>query len=123
MEKILVLGASKNPARFSHKAIKILRAKHMTVLAIGHSSGMIADVLISTPPAGYHQSVHTIILYLSKENQTGYYQYILDLNPKQVIFNPGTENPELAEILLVNGIKAILDCAIVLINANRLGVH
>lgn len=119
MQKVLVLGASTNPARFSNKAIKSLRRRKFEVLAIGNMPGRIEDIDISVAPI-LDEQIHTILIYLAKENLEGYYKYILDLHPQQVIFNPGTENPEFKKMLDEEGIKVVMDCALVLINSKKL---
>ncbi|MGB5274760.1 MAG: CoA-binding protein, partial [Flavobacteriaceae bacterium] len=47
------------------------------------------------------------------------YQDILKLNPKRVIFNPGTENPELYRLLEEQGIMAIEACTLVLLATDQ----
>ena len=90
----MVLGASDNPSRYSFLAIKKLRAYQHPVVAVGKKNTKVDDVSISkdhVPETG----VDTITLYLNPKNQVEYYDYILNLNPKRIIFNPGTENDEL----------------------------
>src|SRR3569833_249179 len=95
-KKTVVLGASSNPARYSYLAVQRLRAHDHPVLAIGRRVGTVADVDITKE----HQSesdVDTITLYLNPKNQVEYYDYILGLHPKRIIFNPGTEYEELIQ--------------------------
>jgi len=44
---------------------------------------------------------------------------LLELNPKRVIFNPGTENKLLVEILEKNKIEAIEACTLVLLSTGQ----
>jgi hypothetical protein len=59
----------------------------------------------------------TVTLFLNPERQKKYYEYILSLNPKRIIFNPGTENPELAFLAEENNIQVITGCTIAMITA------
>jgi len=61
------------------------------------------------------QNIDTVTLYLNPKNQKEYYQQIVDLNPRRVIFNPGTENPEFYEILENAGIEVEVACTLVLL--------
>ena len=117
MKKTLVLGASPNPLRFSYKAIKSLLRRDYPVVAVGRNSGLIDDVEILT---GFPkiEDVHTLMLYLNPESQKAYYDYIIGLVPNRIIFNPGTENEELFELAKKNNIKVVVDCGLVMINAD-----
>jgi uncharacterized protein len=118
MNKILVLGASPNPTRFSYKAVKLLVNQNFSVTAIGFRNGFIDNcpIQLNQPRV---EDVHTILLYLGPERQKLYYQYILSLNPKRIIFNPGTENQEFAEMAIGKGIKVIFDCFFVMTEDGR----
>jgi predicted CoA-binding protein len=66
-------------------------------------------------PGQIHNDVDTITLYIGPGVQSGYYDYIIKTNPKRVIFNPGTENAELEEVLRTHGIVPIEACTLVLL--------
>ncbi len=120
MEKTtLVLGASTNPDRFSFKAIKSLQRREVPVIAIGRRDAVIGDLRIIKGMPENTVPIHTVTLYLSAKNQKEYYNYILSLNPVRIIFNPGTTNPELAEMARLKGIEIINDCMLVMINTGR----
>ena len=90
-KKTVVLGASANPSRYSYLAINRLRAHDHPVVAVGKKQGKVGDVEITKdhiPETG----VDTITLYLNPMNQVEYYDYIMNLAPKRIIFNPGSEN-------------------------------
>ncbi|MCW5520275.1 CoA-binding protein [Aureitalea sp. L0-47] len=118
MEKTLVIGATTNPDRYSHIVIHRLRDKGYPVQAIGKSTGTIDDVKIGTEKLPY-EDIHTVSLYLNPKHQPEYYDYIISLNPKRVIFNPGTENPEFSNLLLENGIEVDVACSMVLLASDQ----
>lgn len=114
----LVLGASANPARYSYLAIQRLRAYDHPVVAIGKKTGQVADVNISKdhePSA----NIDTITLYLNPRNQVEYYDYILSLHPKRIIFNPGTENDELIKKARENNIQPVIGCTLVMLSTGQ----
>lgn len=114
-KRTLVLGASPNKNRYSNRAVAQLRSKNFPVIAYGIKPGDIADVKINLTLEKW-EDVDTVSLYLSPKNQIGFYDYILDLNPNRVIFNPGTENFELEELLNEKGIAHEKSCTLVLLS-------
>lgn len=92
MPTTLVIGASTNPERYAYKAVERLSAKGHDVLPLGLKSGKIGTVEILTQAP--QTPVDTVTLYLSPALQTDYFEYILSLHPRRIIFNPGTENPD-----------------------------
>jgi predicted CoA-binding protein len=117
-KKTLVLGASDNPGRYSYLAVTRLRGVGHPVVAIGRKQAKVGDVEIGTdqqPLTG----VDTVTLYLSPQHQKQYYDYILSLHPRRVIFNPGAENPELAILARENGIEPVEGCTLVMLSTGQ----
>lgn len=114
----LVIGASLNPNRYSNIAIKRLRDRQIPVVAIGLRKGEILDVSILTEKTPL-ENIDTITLYLNPKRQEEYYNYIISLKPRRVIFNPGTENMELVKKLKENGIESEIACTLVLLSTNQ----
>jgi uncharacterized protein len=117
-KKTLVLGASDNPSRYSYLAIHRLRHHGHPVVAIGRKNTKVADVTVTRerePAAG----IDTITLYLNPRHQQEYYDYILSLKPKRIIFNPGAENEELTRLARQNGIHPQDACTLVLLSTNQ----
>jgi predicted CoA-binding protein len=120
MEKVtLVLGASPKPERFSYKAILRLQKYNHPVIALGLRDEFIGDIKILKGMPSNLGPVHTITLYLGAPNQKKYYDYILSLKPERIIFNPGTENPELSQLASKSGIVTVNDCVLVMLNSGR----
>jgi len=116
--KTLVLGASLKPDRYSNYAMQKLVLNKIEVVAFGLRAGKVAGIEIDIDLLPY-KGVHTITLYLNSKRQEGYYDYILSLKPERVIFNPGTENPELYTILKKNNIAFEVACTLVLLSTNQ----
>jgi len=114
----LVLGASLNPARYSHLAVKRLRQHDHPVFAIGRRKGMINDVIIETEKKKF-ENINTITFYLNAQHQKEYYDYIISLKPKRLIFNPGAENPELVSLAADHTIQTIEACTLVLLSTGQ----
>jgi len=117
-KKTLVLGASSNPARYSYMAIKSLTNKEHSVVAIGLKEEEVLGVKIQTKQIPF-TNVDTVTLYLNPQRQRDYYNYVVSLEPKRVIFNPGTENPEFFQLLKLNNIKVEVACTLVMLSTKQ----
>ena len=117
-KKTLVLGASANPNRYSFLAINKLRRNGYPVIAVGKKNATVGDVQITTgqEPA---DGIDTVTLYLNAKNQKEYYDYILSLKPKRIIFNPGAENEELEALAKANNIQPMEACTLVLLSTGQ----
>jgi predicted CoA-binding protein len=114
-KKTVVLGASQNPQRYSYLAVNKLRSHGHPVRAIGRREGDLNSIPIEVGHPAI-EDVDTVTLYLNPQNQVPYYDYILSLKPKRIIFNPGTENPELEDLATQNGIETMEACTLVMLS-------
>lgn len=114
-KKTLVLGASNNPSRYSYLATQRLRAHGHPVIAVGKKEGAVGDVPIQKDHVP-EEGIDTVTLYLNPKNQVEYYDYILELQPKRIIFNPGTENDELISKAKENNIEPVIGCTLVMLS-------
>nr|WP_295869937.1 CoA-binding protein [uncultured Chitinophaga sp.] len=114
----VVLGASPNPERYSYLAVNRLTAHGHPVVAIGKRAATIGEVPVITahPPL---ENVDTVTLYMNPLLQKEYYDYILQLRPRRIIFNPGTENDELEELARQHDIKPQEACTLVLLSTGQ----
>ena len=117
-KKTLVLGASLKPERYSNMAVNRLRNYNHEVKAFGLRAGEINGVNIDTELLQY-EDIDTVTLYLNPKRQEDYYDYIISLKPNRVIFNPGTENPELYRLLEDNTIDYEVACTLVLLGTGQ----
>lgn len=118
-ETILVLGASSNPNRSSYLATKFLYNKGFSLHTIANKKGKIDELELSVQTANI-TSVDTITIYLNADRQKKYYDYLLSLHPKRIIFNPGTENPEFESLAREHSIDIITGCTIAMFTAGLL---
>lgn len=116
--KTLVIGASPHDWRYSNKAIKLLRAYKHEVVAVGRELGNVSGIEIERNMPETND-IDTVTLYINPTHQKAYYDSLLKLKPRRVIFNPGTENFQLEELLEQNGIIAEEACTLVLLNTGQ----
>ena len=114
-KKTLVIGASQNPARYSYLALQKLNAHQHPVVAIGLRKGVVAGTEIETEKKPF-EGIDTVTLYLNPTRQKEYYDYILELKPNRIIFNPGTENNDLIKQAKDNGIEPVIGCTLVMLS-------
>ena len=115
MKTTMIIGASSNPERYSYKATKSLKAHGHKVYPVGIKEGEIeGEKILTNKPVP--SDVDTITMYLSAKNQKGWYDYILSLKPKRIIFNPGAENPELVEVAAKQGVESVEACTLVMLS-------
>lgn len=118
MKKTLIIGASDKPERYAYKALHLLQSKGHEVEAIARRRMTISGVEVQKKKVQF-KDIDTITLYLSAKFQKEYYDYILSLKPKRVIFNPGTENTELYDLLKQHGIQVEVACTLVLLSTGQ----
>ena len=118
MKKTLILGASPNSDRYAFKATAMLKDYQHEVYAFGLKPGKINNVEIQTIWPNTND-FDTITLYIGPQKQPDYFDKIIHLKPKRVIFNPGTENDEFENLLLKNNIEAIKACTLVMLTTNQ----
>ena len=118
IKKTLVLGASENPGRYSNLAVKKLAAHGQPVVALGNKKGSINGIEIEIEKKTF-DNIDTVALYLNPIRQKEYYDYILSLHPKRIIFNPGAENDELMELAQHKGITTQEACTLVLLSTGQ----
>jgi predicted CoA-binding protein len=104
--------------RYSFLAVRRLKSYDHPVVAIGKKPGNIDDTQIITEHLAI-DDVDTITLYLNPTHQKQYYDYILSLRPKRIIFNPGAENADLASLAKQNGIQPLNACTLVMLSTGQ----
>ena len=114
----LVLGASPNPERYSFLATNLLQEKGYAVYPFGIKKGLIGDIEIlqNWPAPG---TIDTVTLYVGPAGQAEYYDAIIGLAPRRIIFNPGTENPVFQALAKEKGIETIEACTLVMLKTGQ----
>jgi hypothetical protein len=118
MKKTIVIGATPDSSRYAYLASnKLVRYGH-EIINVGIKTGEVAGVKIEKPEY-IHEGVDTITLYVGSRNQASLYDYILNTNPKRIIFNPGTENSELLNLAEQKGIETVIGCTLVMLSTGE----
>lgn len=117
MKKTVVIGATTNPGRYAYKAAHDLQEHGHEFVPLGIKRGElhgkeILDIKQNPDVA----DVDTVTMYIGPQNQPPYYDYILSLKPRRIIFNPGTENSEFEKLARDQGIETEEACTLVLLS-------
>lgn len=118
MKKTLILGATTNSSRYAYLAAQRLVTYGHPIVNVGIKTGLVAGQEIEKPEK-IHTDIDTITMYVGTNNQADLYDYIINTKPKRIIFNPGTENPELEDLATKNGIEVQEACTLVMLSTNQ----
>ncbi|MCX2739363.1 CoA-binding protein [Pontibacter anaerobius] len=115
MKKTVVLGASDNPTRYAYRAVHRLQQHGHEVVPVGIKNAEVGGLKIVTDKSEQIEDVDTVTLYVGPRHQPVWYDYILNLKPKRIIFNPGTENRELEQMAQDAAIETLHHCTLVML--------
>ncbi|MEX2512178.1 MAG: CoA-binding protein [Cyclobacteriaceae bacterium] len=119
-KKTVILGASPNPARYAYTAAQMMKENSVDFVPVGIKKGTVfGEEILDLRKRPVIDDVHTVTLYVGPQNQPEWYDYVLSLSPKRVIFNPGTENKEFMELLESNHIQIISACNLVMLSSGQ----
>ena len=117
--RVAVLGASPKEDRYSFKAMHMLKEHGHKPIPI-HPAGHTVDGVPGFKSLSeIEQPIDTLTLYVNSKISSSQKIEILKLNPRRVIFNPGAENEELADVLKRAGIEVVINCTLVMLNAEK----
>ena len=115
--KILIIGASSNHQRYAYMATeRLLEAKFELYLLAKQEGQVLGQKVVTEMPE--NGSIDTVTMYVGAKHQEEYFQKLIDLAPRRVIFNPGTENIALQDLLKSNGVDVQVNCTLVMLSLN-----
>jgi len=119
-KKTVILGASANPSRYAYLAAEMLHEGGHEIVPVGIKKGIIfgSGILdLRTKPV--IKDVDTVTLYIGPRHQPEWYDYVIGLKPKRVIFNPGTENEDFENRVEASGAEALEACTLVMLRTGQ----
>ncbi|WP_038032910.1 CoA-binding protein [Thermonema rossianum] len=122
-KKTLILGATPNLSRYAYIAASMLSQYGHPFVPVGIKKGEVfGQKILSKAEAEAMlkpRDIHTITLYVNPLRQQEWYDFLLNLQPQRIIFNPGTENPALAERAQAQGIETVEACTLVMLRTGQ----
>ncbi|MFO7937308.1 MAG: CoA-binding protein [Kiritimatiellia bacterium] len=118
-QRVVVLGASPKPERYSNRAVRLLVEHGHEVLPVNPAVPVIEDLPVIHSLDDISGHVDTVTLYVAAGRSSPMADSLVGLHPDRVIFNPGAENPALKLQLESNGIRTEDACTLVLLNTEQ----
>ena len=120
MKKTVIIGATTNTSRYAYLAASMLTQYKHEIVPVGIKTGEVFNQqILNIRQKPFINDVDTITLYIGPQHQPEWYDYILSLKPKRIIFNPGTENEELELMAENKGIETMEACTLVLLRSGQ----
>lgn len=118
--KTLIVGATVNPSRYAFAAAKMFAERNLDFIPIGIKKGEVfGRQILDLNSKPQLEDIHTITLYIGPSHQAEWMDYLIGLNPKRIIFNPGTENPEFFKKASSEGIEVLPACNLVMLSTRQ----
>jgi uncharacterized protein len=118
VKKTVIIGATTDPSRYAYLAARMLKQYNHEIVPIGIKKGdVFGTEILNIREKPSVSDVDTVTMYIGPQRQPEWYEYILGLKPKRIIFNPGTENDTLQEMAEQNGIEVVEGCTLVMLRS------
>lgn len=119
-KKTVILGASANPARYAYMAAEQLTECGHEFVPVGIKTGdVLGKTILDLRQRPVINHVHTVTMYIGPRNQPQWYDYIISLKPRRIIFNPGSENSEFEKLLKAHHIEPVFACTLVMLRTGQ----
>lgn len=118
-ERVVIVGASDKPDRYAHKAQLLLSQHGHEVVPVHPRLESIEGVPVVADLTQITGTVDTVTMYVGPAISQGLGDKLVAVKPKRVIFNPGSENPELEEKLSKAGIEVEEACTLVMLRTGQ----
>lgn len=117
MGKTVIIGSTPKPYKYAQQAAQMLNERDHEFIPMGITEGQVqGKSILNIYDKPQIEGVETITLYINPKRQLEWYDYLLSLSPKRIIFNPGTENQELKKLAEAQGIECLEACTLVMLS-------
>lgn len=119
-KKTLIVGATTDRSRYAFVAAKMFEERKLEFIPIGIKKGEVfGKQILDLRTKPQLDDIHTITLYIGSAHQEEWIDYLIGLNPKRIIFNPGTENPDFFQKAKTKGIEVLYACNLVMLTTGQ----
>jgi uncharacterized protein len=120
LKKTVLVGATPNQSRYAYLAATMLGQYNFETVLLGIQKGEInGNKILDIREKPAIADVDTITLYIGPKRQPEWYDYLLGLKPKRIIFNPGTENDEFMNRARQQGVETLEACTLVMLRSRQ----
>lgn len=119
-KKTVIVGSTPKPYRYAHQAALMLDERDYPFIPLGIQHGdVLGRDILNIYDRPHIEDVDTLTLYINPGRQKDWYEYLLSLRPKRIIFNPGSENPEFKKLAEKQGIECLEACTLVMLSVGN----
>ncbi len=120
MKKTLIAGATANPGRYAFMAAAMLNEYGHEIVPIGiRKATVLGKEILNLREKPAVKDIDTITLYIGPQNQPEWYEYLLSLKPRRIIFNPGTENDVFEKMAEDQHVEVVQGCTLVMLRSGQ----
>lgn len=117
MGKTVIIGSTPKPFKYAQQAAQMLNERNYEFVPMGIMEGQVLGrEILNIYDQPKVDGVDTVTLYINPQRQKEWYNYLLGLQPRRIIFNPGTENQELKNLAEKQGIECLEACTLVMLS-------
>lgn len=116
----MIVGATTNRGRYAYLAAEMLTEYGNEIVPVGIKKGdVLGKEILDIRNKPSVTDIDTLTLYIGPDHQPEWYDYLLGLKPKRIIFNPGTENEEFQRKATQQGVEVLEACTLVMLRSNQ----
>ncbi len=112
---VLIIGASGKKERYSHKAMTLLQEQGYKVLLFHPKVKTILGQRVINSWDEKIPPVETITVYVNPTILAKMKKAVASLNPRRIIFNPGTQDDDLIAYFQARNIQTVKACTLVML--------
>ncbi len=117
--KVLLIGASRKPERYAYLAFHRLKEAGHDVVLFNPAIEDVEGHPVCNDLRTIKEDIHTVTLYVGEKNLIPLVSDIIDLKPKRIISNPGTECEAMKTACEQYGIEYIEACILVMLKTKQ----
>ena len=116
-KKTVIVGSTPRPYRYAHQAAVMLDEREIPFIPLGIQEGQVLGrEILNVYDRPAIEGGDTLTMYINAHRQKDWYDYLLSLNPRRIIFNPGSENYEFKKLAESRGIECLEACTLVMLS-------
>lgn len=117
--KVAIIGASINQERYSNKAVRKLKDTGYDVIPVNPNYSSIYGLNCFSSVSRVSSEIETISIYVRPNILISLAKEIIDKQPSRIIFNPGSEEGNLARQFEECNIEVLQACTLALLATNQ----
>ena len=119
-KKTVIVGSTPRPYRYAHQAAVMLDEREIPFIPLGIQEGeVLGRDILNVYDKPQIEEVDSLTMYISAPRQKEWYDYLLSLKPKRIIFNPGSENYEFKKRAESEGVECLEACTLVMLSVGN----